>query len=178
MGDDVQCVAERNACDDEDFSYSDEIKRRMETTMKKSLAVIGLILAMAGSYKLWADGSLVSAPGPVIAATGQNYFYPAAQSPTAGGLLVQDGIGAFRYSNAVVTTTNSVTVYQMPVLPQLTQAQILALTPATTGQMTMCTNCTRSTICISSAVVVGSWVIPVATGTFIGSSWSGLQACQ
>lgn len=136
--------------------------------MKKYLlcAVIGS--ALFCGYKAYADGSYATAPGPVIAATGQNYSYPAAQAPAPGGLLVQNGANGtlFNWSNSVVTTTTSLTVNQLPALPSLTLAQLNALTPATTGQIVFCSNCASESICISSgSTAVGQFVaISSATG--------------
>ena len=68
---------------------------------------------------------------------------------------------------------------QKIVLAQYTLAQINSLTPDATGQLVLCSNCTRSTVCVSSGSVnPGSWVIAVATGTFGGTTFSGLQHCQ
>lgn len=142
--------------------------------MKKSL-VLGLMLAVLAGLgsKVWADGSFVSAPGPVVAATGQNYYYPAAPSPTAGGLLVNDGSLTYRYSNAVIGTTTSLTVLQFPVLPSATLAQLNALTASATGQIVYCSNCVNSQLCVSSGTLgVGAWVA-VSSGAA-----TGVQHCQ
>ncbi len=136
--------------------------------MKKSWVLVGLVVAVLAGFgmKLWADGSFVSAPGPVVAATGQNYYYPAAQSSSPGALLVQDASLTYRYSNAVVTTTSSLTVFQIPALPLMTKAQIVALTPATTGQIAMCTDCSVYSVCVSTGVGLGAWSV-------VGSSAPG-----
>ncbi len=127
---------------------------------KLKLLVLGLLVAgLCGLGKLWADGSFVSAPGPVVAATGQNYYYPAAASPSAGGQLVNDGSLTFRWSNGVVGTTSALTVFQIPSFPLITKAQMAALTPATTGQVFMCSDCSVYTLCASTGVALGAWVV-------------------
>ncbi len=148
---------------DEQFDFGVQSKMMCKTKgdekMKKSW-VLGVLLSGLALYglKVWADGSFVSAPGPVVAATGQNYYYPAASAPAAGALLVQDGSLTFRYSNAVVGTTTTLTVLQFPTLPSLTLAQLNALTPSTTGQMAYCSNCVNTTIVISSGIGANAWV--------------------
>lgn len=134
--------------------------------MKKSW-VLGVLLSGLALYglKVWADGSFVSAPGPVVAATGQNYYYPAASAPTAGALLVQDGSLTFRYSNAVIGTTTTLTVLQFPTLPSATLAQLQALTPAATGQIVFCSNCVYPMV-ISSGTTANAWVNQLSSGTF------------
>ena len=112
--------------------------------------------------------------GPVAAATKQGHALPASKItvPNGGdvdGLEIdQDDTG----QNAVKISSGGV------VLAFKTVAQFNALTPVTTGQLFMCSDCTRSTLCVSSGVLTGAWVVAVATGTFAGSSWSGLQHCQ
>jgi len=137
--------------------------------MKKYWVGVVAVLSLCYGYKVYADGNYAPAPGPIIAATGQNYSYPAAQAPAPGGVLIQNGPTGtlFNWSNAVVGTTTSLTVMQLPALPILTLAQINALTPATTGQIAFCSNCTTSSICVSSGTAaVGSFVaVSSATGT-------------
>lgn len=139
--------------------------------MKKSW-VLGLFVLMVSGVclKVWADGSFVNAPGPIIAANGQNYNYPAAPSTNPGGLLVNDGVGTYRYSNAVITTTTSLVSLQFPVMPLITKGQELVLPSATTGQFALCTDCLNSgsgkgSLCYSTGTVnVGSFV-NVSSGT-------------
>ena len=65
------------------------------------------------------------------------------------------------------------------VITPITLATINALTSDATGQIVACTDCVRSSLCISSGTVnPGAFVILTATGTFAGSTWSGLQHCQ
>lgn len=60
-----------------------------------------------------------------------------------------------------------------------TLAQIEALTADTTGQLMLCSDCTRSPLCISSGTVApGAWVVITGTGPYVGSTYSGLPACQ
>lgn len=62
---------------------------------------------------------------------------------------------------------------------QNTIAVLNTLIPDTTGQLIGCTDCIQSPVCISSGNVnAGSWVILVATGVFVGSTFSGLPHCQ
>lgn len=120
--------------------------------------------------KAMADGSFVNAPGPIIAANGQNYNYPAAASPTAGGLLVNDGVGTYRYSNAVIQTTNSLVALQFPTLPSITKAQELLLTAATTGQFVFCSDCanagsSKGTVCLSTGSTTQGQFVTVSSAT-------------
>ncbi len=63
-----------------------------------------------------------------------------------------------------------------------TLAAINALAPDTTGQVVMCADCTTSPLCISSGAVtgssVGAFVILTATGSFVGSTFSGIPHCK
>lgn len=63
-----------------------------------------------------------------------------------------------------------------------TIAQLNLLQPDTTNQIIGCSDCTRSSICTSSGSVtttsIGAWVVPIATGTFVGTTYSGLPHCQ
>ena len=64
---------------------------------------------------------------------------------------------------------------------QRTLAQINALVPDTTGQIVLCNDCTTSTVCISSGAAAshtGAFVILVASGPFVGATFSGLPHCQ
>lgn len=78
------------------------------------------------------------------------------------------------------TTTLSTTTFTGGYTPwQRTLAQLNALTASTTGQIIACSDCTTAAICISSgSVSAGSWVVAVATGSFVGSGWSGLPHCK
>jgi hypothetical protein len=77
------------------------------------------------------------------------------------------------------TLTGRTTMGAPTTLYLRTLAQLNALTADTTGQLVVCTDCTRSALAISSGSVnAGSWVIAVATGPFVGSTWSGLQHIQ
>lgn len=126
--------------------------------MKKAW-LLGFAVLATLAVKVWADGSFVAAPGPVVAATGQNYYYPAAASPTAGGQLVNDGSLTFRWTNTVVTSTDSLTTLQIPAFPLMTSSQIDALTPATTGQVVMCSNCSVYSLCVSTGIGPGAWSV-------------------
>lgn len=145
-----------------------KITKGDENEMKKYLLGAVAVMSLFCGYKVFADGNYVTAPGPTISASGQNYSYPNAQAPAPGGMLVQNGTTGtqFNWSNTVNTTTTSLTVNQLPALPSLTLAQINALTPATTGQIAFCSNCTSSSLCVSSgSVAAGSFVsISSATG--------------
>ena len=63
-----------------------------------------------------------------------------------------------------------------------TLAQINLLTPDTTNQLVGCTDCIRTSICTSSGSntpnSVGAFVVPIATGTFVGATYSALPHCQ
>lgn len=135
--------------------------------MKKYLLCAVAVMFFFYGYKVFADGSYVTAPGPVISASGQNYSYPNAQAPAPGGVLVQNGTTGtqFNWSNTVNTTTTSLTVNQLPALPSLTLAQINALTPATTGQIAFCSNCTSSAICVSSGSTTTFDFISISSAT-------------
>jgi hypothetical protein len=78
------------------------------------------------------------------------------------------------------STLTGRTTLGAPLTPYIrTLAQLNALTPDTTYQFVICSDCTRSAIAIASGSVnAGSWVIAVATGPFVGSTLSGLQHIQ
>lgn len=77
------------------------------------------------------------------------------------------------------TVLSSTTFTGGATLTSRTIAQINALTSTTTGQMLLCSDCTRSPICISSGSVnAGSFVVIAGTGAFAGSTFSGLSHCQ
>lgn len=138
--------------------------------MKKWLLGVGLLILPT---LLIADGNYQPVLSPNT--TGGNYSYPNAPAPASGGVLVNNSGTLFNWSNAVVGTTTSLTATQFPALPLLTLAQIQALTPYTTGQIVMCTNCTQSPICVSTqSVTQGGWV--VASGTATVSQ--GLLSCK
>jgi len=59
-----------------------------------------------------------------------------------------------------------------------TLAQVNALAPSEAGLFISCSDCTRATVCVSSGTGTGAWVIAVASGTFVGSSYAGLAHCQ
>jgi hypothetical protein len=68
---------------------------------------------------------------------------------------------------------------QGPFTPyQRTLAQINALAASAVGQVVMCTDCTTATMCTSSSTAAGGWVVTVATGAFVGATWSGLPHCK
>lgn len=122
--------------------------------MKKYL-LVGVAVVLLGAWKVWADGS----SRPVLdLGNGTSYLYPNGASPQGGGVMVNNGVNQFQWSNGVVVTTTAATVFQMPALPLLTLNQINALTPATTGQLTFCTNCVASPVCVSSSVFAAGWV--------------------
>lgn len=60
-----------------------------------------------------------------------------------------------------------------------TISQINNLKADTTGQMVLCSDCTQSTICVSSGSVNnGSWVVIAASGPFAGATYSGMPHCR
>lgn len=59
-----------------------------------------------------------------------------------------------------------------------TVAQINAATPSAVGNILLCSDCTRSAVCVSSGTGRGAYVIIAATGTFVGGTFSGLSHCQ
>lgn len=124
--------------------------------MRKSLvlgaAVVGFGLILGG-LKVWADGSFAQAPGPQISATGQNYAWPVAASPQPGGVLVNDGVGTFRWTTApVASPTTSLTALQLLTLSSMTVTQINTSTAAAVAQIVICGNCTTPfAMCISTS---------------------------
>lgn len=63
--------------------------------------------------------------------------------------------------------TVSTTTFTGPFAPSpRTLAQINALTPGVTNQIVVCTDCTRTALCISSGILRGAWVVPVSTAAF------------
>lgn len=63
-------------------------------------------------------------------------------------------------------------------LTSRTIAQLNAQAPARVGQLVMCSDCTRSAVCVSSGTSAGAYVILTATGPFAGATYSGIQHCQ
>lgn len=100
---------------------------------------------------MWGFLSLFVLSGFVaMAALSPNHFIdtlPSQQAP--GSFPVANG-----YDWGISTSTNSVA----PALPSYTAAQTLVLTPATTGQILFCNNCTATLVCVSSGVSNGAWV--------------------
>lgn len=148
-----------------------------DETMKKYLALVGLfVIPMLFLTKnVCADGNYTSVL-VTSTNTNQGYLYPAvglSNVPPVGGLLVQNG-ALFNWSNTSVTSTNSATSQQFPAFPLLTSAQLNALTPATTGQLIVCTNCATFNagsigICASSgSVLTGQW-IQVSSATAVSA---------
>lgn len=143
--------------------------------MKKLLAFVVFGVALSLSQMARADGNYF--PQMVVSTTtnaGFLYQYPV---PTTPGFLVGNG-SIQNWTGSTITSTTTATVQAFPVLPTVTLAQLQALTPTAVGQMAMCSNCTRSVVCVSSATAINSWVIMTATGAFAGATWSGIQACQ
>jgi hypothetical protein len=65
------------------------------------------------------------------------------------------------------------------VFTPVTLAAINVLTADATGQVVACTDCVQASLCISSGSVnPGAFVILVGTGTFNGTTWSGLPHCR
>lgn len=71
-----------------------------------------------------------------------------------------------------LSTGNSISPYSRTI------AQINAITPTAAGALLVCSNCTQSAICISSGTGRGAFTVIATTGTFVGSSYSGMTHCQ
>ena len=141
--------------------------------MKKALVVAGLLLipALFLSKAVKADGTYT--PALVVNTTSnQGYLYPVTSTttlPAAGGFLVNNNGGLFNWSNAFIQSTSAATASQLPALPMLTIAQINALTPATTGQMVMCSNCTGTNVCVSSGSTQVQQFVAISTAGFLAA---------
>lgn len=137
--------------------------------MKKTwaLGLVVTVLSLYG-YKLWADGSYSQSPGPQISATGQNYSYPNAASPQAGGTLVNDGVGTFRWSNTPVTTGNASNPFQLIAMTSMTLTQVAQTSATVVGQAVWCGNCAsagaKGTICFSTSTTAQNGFV-LSTGT-------------
>lgn len=59
-----------------------------------------------------------------------------------------------------------------------TLTAINALTLDSAGQLVGCSDCVRTSMCVSSGATTGAFVVPVATGTFVGANYSGLPHCS
>lgn len=92
----------------------------------------------------------------------------------SAGLLL--GIGTLAYA-AQPRSAGSINVSKISIDTK-TIAQINALTPDTTGQIVACSDCTQSTICISSSTNRGGFVVIAGSSTFVGATWSALPHCQ
>lgn len=147
------------------------------------------VLFLGLAFFLFSASNLIAADFQryVVAGT-QIYLLETDGSLTLAGDVVVDGATTLT-GNVAVTGTLGVTgaTTQTGALalgagftPWLrTLAQIDALTADTTGQLVVCSDCTRSAICISSgSVTSGAFVVLVETGTFAGSTFSGLAHCE
>jgi len=74
-----------------------------------------------------------------------------------GALTATSGTFSTTVGITGATSLSSATVTDAFVIGSRTQAQIEAITPVV-GQMYICTDCTATTICISSAAAVMSWI--------------------
>ena len=63
-----------------------------------------------------------------------------------------------------ITATDDVSVGGEFNMWSRTLAQINALTPTAAGRMVFCSDCTRSSVCISTGTGTGAWAIAVSTG--------------
>jgi hypothetical protein len=86
------------------------------------------------------------------------------------------GIGSLCYA-AQPRSSGSISATKI-VIGSKTLAQINALTPDAFGQMVACSDCTQTTVCISSGTGRGGFVLLVSTGGFVGATWGGMPHCQ
>ena len=110
----------------------------------KKLLIIAAVLVATGLSQAWA-GHFIDVLPPA-SATGC--------TPVSNG---------YDY-NCTTDSGAPAVVLAAPLSPfSRTAAQILALTPTTTGQMVFCSNCSgwngsKGGVCTSSGVAVGSWI--------------------
>lgn len=148
--------------------------------MKKLIAVVGLLMipALFVCHKALADGNY--SPALVVnTTTNQNFLYSTLNSSqTTGGSLVNNGGGAFNWSNAPVASTSATTALQFPALTSLTVSQIQGssgIVPANAGQEVFCNNCAQGPVCISTGATNSfQWVVASGTTTAGGT----FMACR
>jgi hypothetical protein len=129
------------------------MKTKEMKPMKKWLVGVGLLVvpALFLSKEARADGNY--SPVLVVSSTSNQGYLYSTSSASVGGVLVNNGGGAFNWSNQVSTT-----IITGIALQALTQAQTTTTTPGIAGQLIFCSNCTSSNVCVSSGTGVGAWV--------------------
>ncbi len=91
----------------------------------------------------------------VLLAVGMAHAVPSHYTET---LPAQADPGVVPISNGYDWTVSSGTNALPIALVQKTLVQLNALTPNSRGQIAYCTNCTQSTVCVSSGTGTGAWV--------------------
>jgi len=129
------------------------------------LALISIKVAMAGNQYNWgtSTGGSWSTPDDTAVMKNQVLQIGANATPSVVASTNVTIIGTLTVTGAQ-TNLSSMTVNGSITIPPtfgLTLAQLSALTPTTTGQITTCTNCTVT-------------LLVIATGTTTGGQWAGV----
>lgn len=99
-------------------------------------------------------------------------------------LLVNVGIGyaacmgPYCWDERGAYITSSVDLSGGLMLSSNTISGLEATTPTRTGQLYNCSDCLRATVCASSGTGRGAFVVAIASGTFAGGTYSGIQTCE
>lgn len=101
-----------------------------------------------------------------VAAMAGHYTETLPPASAYGSTPVSNG---YDYQNSTDSGAPSITAAAPVSLYSRTIAQLNSLTPVTTGQIVYCNNCTIATICVSSGVLTGAWVVVSSTGGVVAS---------
>lgn len=143
--------------------------------MKKFIGIIGLVFLL--SQRLMAVSSVNGTPVNLLGInsnsggyTGSSTFTVVDQANVPANLSLQGitltgaglvgSVAGNVTGNLTGNVTSSTTVQgslTLAIASGLTIAQLLTLTPSTTGQIIFCTNCTSTLLVISTGVVPGSF---------------------
>ena len=142
--------------------------------MKKSLKLLGIVLTAAVAIAalsqteafakitgyLYGHALVIeSVPGTTVASIGTAGALTVTSIANSGALTATTISGTTISGTTLTATGGAIQLYSR------TQAQIEATTPTAVGQMYYCNNCTATTVCVSSAAAVMSWVSMVAPAT-------------
>lgn len=132
---------------EDDLVVGDDLTVGGLATIGETLTVTGNTMLGAANYK-----STMTASNGNWAITGNVVSAAAVQGATVTGTTSVSGA-------KVSVTAGPLTLYSR------TQAQIEAFTPAAVGEVYYCNDCTATSVCVSSAAAVMSWVSVVNPAT-------------
>jgi hypothetical protein len=141
--------------------------------MKKSLNLLGLLLvaaiALAVSSSsvrasltgyLYGHGLFIqSVPGTTVASISNAGALSVTSVVNTGALSATTINGTTSITSPIITATGPVGLYSR------TQAQIEAIVPGAAGKVYYCSDCTVTTVCVSTSATTLSWVSVGALAT-------------